>query len=159
MMQACILLGGAVAPAGEGRLAMPKGAHRCTDGASLRQGTEYRADMRWRRLELEQSRAPACAHALTTGLADEILDTVGAPVMAVCDQRMHPAVHDARVRAALCAAGVACRGDTPWGTAPAPSVAPRAHDRRLWCGLREVAGLPAVGTIVRRAWSPVTTET
>ena len=93
---------------------------------------------------------------MTTGLADEILDTVGAPMMTVSDQRMQLAVGDANIRALPCAAGVAFRRDAPWGTTPTSALPPRAHGgRREGTGPQVVRLLPTVGTIVGRTWPPV----
>jgi len=159
VMEACRLLGGTVPPAGDRRLPMAKDAHRGTDTEPFGQGAEHLPDACRGCLELKQGGAPACAHAVATSLTGEILDVVGAPVMAIGDQCMDLAVGDAGIEAPRRLAGVALCGDAPGGATAACALPSRTHARCLQGARGEGPCLPTVGALVGRAWPPVPTRT
>jgi hypothetical protein len=80
------LLGGTVAPAGNGGFAMTEGAYGGADLQALRQSAEHLADAGGRSLELLQCGAPASADLGAAGLTAKHLDAIGAALAASGDE-------------------------------------------------------------------------
>ena len=142
--------GGAVTPAGDRCLTVTEDAHRRAEGESFSQGTEYLANPGRRRLEVGECGAPAGADLRPAGLAPELLDAVGAALVAVGDQGVDLRVGDSVVRAAGPPAGMALGGDPARCPTPTPPLG-LGTDGGGWPALEWCGGEAAVGTIIRRA--------